>query len=45
MKKKLLAGLLVAIFLVSFVQPSQSHAADMLPRITSTPPGTFVALN
>ncbi|WP_161487614.1 hypothetical protein [Paenisporosarcina indica] len=45
MKKKLLAALLVATFLVSLAQPSQSHAIDMLPRITSIEPVNFVASN
>ena len=44
MKKKLLAILLVAFFVAGFSQPSQSHAVDMLPRITSIQPGTFVSL-
>jgi len=45
MKKKLLAILLVALFVGGFAQPSQSHAADMLPRITSIQSGSFVALS
>jgi len=45
MKKKLLAVLLVATFVVSFALPSQSHAEDMLPRITSINPVNFVALS
>lgn len=45
MKKKLLAILLVAVFFGGFAQPSQSNAADMLPRITGTPTTTFVTLS
>ncbi|MGB2993485.1 MAG: hypothetical protein WBB47_12690 [Paenisporosarcina sp.] len=40
MKKKLLAILLVTVFVGGFAQPSQSNAAEMLPRITSIQPGT-----
>ncbi|MGE6489006.1 hypothetical protein [Paenisporosarcina sp. NPDC076898] len=47
MKNKLFTLILVAGFLVSFAQPSQTHAKDMLPEITNIKPinGTYVALN